>query len=86
MPLDEDDVREILRLIDDSDGEELRVETEAFTLTVIREAEARAARIRGGSAERSRRRSSGRSTALRRPERRRSSTSARASRRKRSSA
>ena len=39
MPLDEDDVREILRLIDESDGEELRVETEAFTLTVIREAE-----------------------------------------------
>ena len=31
MPLDEDDVREILRLIDESDGEELRVETEAFS-------------------------------------------------------
>ena len=39
MPLDEDDVQEILRLIDESDGEELRVETEAFTLTVIREVE-----------------------------------------------
>ena len=45
MPLDEDDVREILRLIDESEGEELRVETEAFTLTVIREVEpARSAR------------------------------------------
>ena len=38
VPLDSDDVREILRLIDESEGEELRVETEAFTLMVIREA------------------------------------------------
>jgi biotin carboxyl carrier protein len=37
VPLDEDDVREILRLIDESEGEELRVETEAFSLTVIRD-------------------------------------------------
>ena len=36
MPLDEDDVREILRLIDESDVEELRVETEAFSLYVRR--------------------------------------------------
>jgi oxaloacetate decarboxylase alpha subunit len=34
MPLSEDDVREILRLIDDAEDEELRVETEAFTLYV----------------------------------------------------
>jgi len=39
VALDEDDVREILRLIDESEGEELRVETHAFALTVIREAE-----------------------------------------------
>jgi acetyl-CoA carboxylase biotin carboxyl carrier protein len=36
MPLSEDDVREILRLIDESDVEELRVETEAFSLYVLR--------------------------------------------------
>ena len=36
MPLSDDDVREILRLIDDSDAEELRVETERFTLYVRR--------------------------------------------------
>ena len=34
MPLSDDDVREILRLIDDSDVEELRVETERFSLYV----------------------------------------------------
>jgi acetyl-CoA carboxylase biotin carboxyl carrier protein len=34
MPLSDDDVREILRLIDESDVEELRVETEAFSLYV----------------------------------------------------
>ena len=36
MPLSEDDVREILRLIDDSALEELRVETEGFSLHVRR--------------------------------------------------
>jgi hypothetical protein len=36
MPLSEDDVREILRLIDESDDEELRVETEEFSLYVRR--------------------------------------------------
>jgi acetyl-CoA carboxylase biotin carboxyl carrier protein len=36
MPLTDDDVREILRLIDESDVEELRIETEAFSLHVVR--------------------------------------------------
>jgi acetyl-CoA carboxylase biotin carboxyl carrier protein len=36
MPLSDDDVREILRLIDESDVDELRVETEAFSLYVLR--------------------------------------------------
>ena len=36
MPLNDDDVREILRLIDESDDEELRVETEEFSLFVRR--------------------------------------------------
>jgi hypothetical protein len=36
MPLSEDDVREILRLIDESDDEELRIETEEFSLYVRR--------------------------------------------------
>jgi acetyl-CoA carboxylase biotin carboxyl carrier protein len=36
MPLSEDDIREILRLIDESDVQELRVETEAFSLYVLR--------------------------------------------------
>jgi acetyl-CoA carboxylase biotin carboxyl carrier protein len=36
MPLSEDDVREILRLIDESDVEELRIETEALSLYVLR--------------------------------------------------
>jgi acetyl-CoA carboxylase biotin carboxyl carrier protein len=42
MPLSEDDVREILRLIDESNVEELRVETEAFSLHVLRGDAARA--------------------------------------------
>jgi hypothetical protein len=42
MPLSEDDIREILRLIDESDVEELRVETEAFSLHVIRSEESHA--------------------------------------------
>ena len=36
MPLSDDDVREILRLIDESNVEELSVETEAFSLYVRR--------------------------------------------------
>ncbi len=36
MPLSDDDVREILRLIDESDVEELRVETEGLSLYVLR--------------------------------------------------
>ena len=36
MPLNEDDVREILRLIDESDVEELRIETETLSLHVLR--------------------------------------------------
>ena len=36
MPLDDDDVREILRLIDESELDELRVESEGFSLHVVR--------------------------------------------------
>lgn len=36
MPLSEDDIREILRLIDESDVEELRIETEDLSLHVVR--------------------------------------------------
>jgi acetyl-CoA carboxylase biotin carboxyl carrier protein len=36
MPLSEDDVREILRLIDESDLEELRIETDVLSLHVLR--------------------------------------------------
>jgi acetyl-CoA carboxylase biotin carboxyl carrier protein len=36
MPLNEDDIREILRLIDESDVEELRIETESLSLHVLR--------------------------------------------------
>lgn len=36
MPLSEDDVREILRLIDESEVEELRVETDGLSLYVRR--------------------------------------------------
>jgi acetyl-CoA carboxylase biotin carboxyl carrier protein len=36
MPLNEDDVREILRLIDESDVEELRIETDVLSLYVLR--------------------------------------------------
>jgi len=43
MPLSEDDVREILRLIDESDVAELRVETEGFSLHVRRGGELTAA-------------------------------------------
>jgi len=36
MPLSDDDVREILRLIDESDVDELRVETDGLSLYVLR--------------------------------------------------
>jgi biotin carboxyl carrier protein len=36
MPLDDDDVREILRLIDESELDELRVESQGFSLHVVR--------------------------------------------------
>jgi acetyl-CoA carboxylase biotin carboxyl carrier protein len=36
VPLNEDDVREILRLIDESEVEELRIETETLSLHVLR--------------------------------------------------
>src|SRR5262245_60181746 len=37
MPLSDDDVREILRLIDESDVAELRVETDGLSLYVLRD-------------------------------------------------
>ncbi len=37
MPLDDDDVREILRIIDESDLDELRVETGELSLHVVRD-------------------------------------------------
>jgi acetyl-CoA carboxylase biotin carboxyl carrier protein len=43
MPLSEDDIREILRLIDESDVAELRIETEDLSLHVIRDDAAPAA-------------------------------------------
>jgi acetyl-CoA carboxylase biotin carboxyl carrier protein len=43
MPLSDDDIREILRLIDESDVAELRVETEGFSLHVRRGGELPAA-------------------------------------------
>jgi acetyl-CoA carboxylase biotin carboxyl carrier protein len=43
MPLSDDDVREILRLIDESDAEELHIETEAFSLHVERRGAERSA-------------------------------------------
>jgi acetyl-CoA carboxylase biotin carboxyl carrier protein len=36
VPLDDDDVREILRIIDESDLAELRIETEGLSLHVLR--------------------------------------------------
>ncbi len=39
MPLDDDDVREILRLIDESELDELQVESQGFSLHVVRGAE-----------------------------------------------
>jgi acetyl-CoA carboxylase biotin carboxyl carrier protein len=43
MPLSEDDIREILRLIDESDVAELRIETEELSLHVVRDDAAAAA-------------------------------------------
>jgi len=40
VPLSDDDVREILRLIDESDLAEIKVVTEAFSLHVVRDGEA----------------------------------------------
>jgi acetyl-CoA carboxylase biotin carboxyl carrier protein len=42
MPLNEDDVREILRLIDESDLAELRIETRELSLHVVRDSESEA--------------------------------------------
>jgi acetyl-CoA carboxylase biotin carboxyl carrier protein len=36
MPLSDDDVREILRIIDESDLSELRIDTEGFSLHVVK--------------------------------------------------
>jgi acetyl-CoA carboxylase biotin carboxyl carrier protein len=36
MPLDDDDVREILRLVDETELDELRVESNGFSLHVVR--------------------------------------------------
>ena len=36
MPLDDDDVREILRIIDESELDELRIETDGLSLHVVR--------------------------------------------------
>ncbi len=44
MPLDDDDVREILRLIDESELDELQVESQGFSLHVVRGAETAAGR------------------------------------------
>ena len=43
MPLSEDDIREILRLIDESDVDELRIETDSLSLHVLRSAPSTAA-------------------------------------------
>src|SRR6185312_9879426 len=48
MALGEDDVREILRLIDTAEDEELHAETEAFTLYVRGERVPRGERAEGG--------------------------------------
>jgi acetyl-CoA carboxylase biotin carboxyl carrier protein len=65
MALSDDDVREILRLIDESDLDELRVETQGFSLHVRRdgapgEAPAAAAREPSGGPSREPPRASGR--------------------------
>jgi acetyl-CoA carboxylase biotin carboxyl carrier protein len=47
MPLSDDDVREILRLIDESDVAELHVETEGLVVHVVRDGGAPAAAAEG---------------------------------------
>lgn len=49
MPLSEDDVREILRLIDESPVEEIRAETGRFTLYALRDWTRGRAGARGAS-------------------------------------
>jgi acetyl-CoA carboxylase biotin carboxyl carrier protein len=49
MPLTDDDIREILRIIDESDLDELRIETEGFSLHV-RKGAGEAAALEGGGA------------------------------------
>ncbi len=41
MALSHEDVKEILRIIDESDLDELRIETEGFSLHVVRRGAAR---------------------------------------------
>ena len=50
MPLSEDDVREILRLIDESDLDELRIETADLSLHVVRSGAA-ATPVQGADAQ-----------------------------------
>ncbi len=78
VPLNDDDVREILRIIDESDLDELRIETGELSLHVVRAGAAvpPPERAPAAAATRSRRRCSGRSTVRRRPASRPSSTSA----------
>ena len=52
MPLTEDDVREILRLIDESPVEEIRAETGRFTLYALRGGRASRRSRRGPTAAR----------------------------------
>ena len=52
MALTDDDVREILRLIDESELDELRIETAEFKLHVVRGGASRGARRAGAAAAR----------------------------------
>ena len=49
MALSDDDVREILRLIDDAELDELRIETEGLSLHVVRGGSAPARRTGSGA-------------------------------------
>ncbi len=49
MALNDDDVREILRLIDEAELDELRIETEGLSLHVVRGGSAPVARAVGGA-------------------------------------
>ena len=95
MPLDDDDVREILRLIDESELDELQVESQGFSLHVVRGAADRSGALSpipprprrvSTASSRSSRRCSGRSTGRTRRAQRRSSMSGHASTRARPSA